>query len=252
MKMAKQKGIITLKGTLDGMNFYTLNGKPVVRKAGGGFDGKAIKTQPNMQRVRENSSEFGHCSQANRVFRNALLSLTDGTPFSNFHRHLMPLFTQLKDLDGTSTRGNRKVSLGIDTLEGKQLLQQFVFTPECGFSNVLPFDFDIDAETHSLQVQKLRLSNTTPPKRATHISLRYGVLYVDFDRFETELYQATPQLLPINTDETHFDLIPETHYSSSLPHCVYVLGVRYFQQQQNDLYLLKSRESVGLRVLGVF
>ena len=73
--MAKQKGIIPLVGTIGGVNFYYLNGQPIARRAGGGFNGKAIKTKASMHRVRENASEFGHCSKVNKVFRHALVIL---------------------------------------------------------------------------------------------------------------------------------------------------------------------------------
>ncbi|MBG7611608.1 hypothetical protein IU405_05025 [Polaribacter sp. BAL334] len=248
--MAKLEGIIKLQGTLDGMNFYSYNGKTVVRKAGGGFNGNAIKTSPNMQRVRENGSEFGHSSRVNRVFRNAILSLTFGTPFPNFHRYLMPLFTNLQKLDTTSVRGARKVSQGFATAEGKKMFCQFGYTPDCTFTKMLPFDATIEAETYRLELQFLPFHSMKAPKGATHISLQYGVLAIDFDRFETQLYQATPLVLPLTTDETHFDLVPEI-LPSVLPHHICILGVRYYQQQEDTLYLLNARESIGLRILGV-
>lgn len=71
--VAKQTGIIPLVGALNGINFYYLNGKAIARKAGGGFNGKAIKTKVSMQRVRENASEFGLCSDVNKAFRTALM-----------------------------------------------------------------------------------------------------------------------------------------------------------------------------------
>lgn len=248
--MARQKGIIQLKGTLDGLNFYQLNGKSVVRKAGGGFNGKAIKTSPTMQRVRENGSEFGHSSRANRVFRNAILSLTLGSPFANFHRYLMPLFAQLKTLDTTSIRGQRKVSEGLASAEGKQLLQQFDFTPDCAFANIKPFDFSIDAATYGLHLRKLALPTVKAPKGATHISLQYGVLAIDFDGFETQLSKAAPLVLPLSIETTTFDLPLETQVTA-LPHRICLLGVRYYQQQESTFYLLKAKESIGLLVLGV-
>lgn len=42
--MAKQEGLIRLRGTIDGVNFYFRKGKPIARKAGGGFNGASIKT----------------------------------------------------------------------------------------------------------------------------------------------------------------------------------------------------------------
>ncbi len=54
--MAKVKSLIELKGTLSGLNFYTRQGVAVVRAAGGGFNGDAIRTKPSMLHVRENGN----------------------------------------------------------------------------------------------------------------------------------------------------------------------------------------------------
>ena len=248
--MAKQEGIIQLKGTLDGLNFYQLDGKTVVRKAGGGFNGKAIKRDPNMQRVRENSSEFGHCSRANRVFRNAVLSLTEGTPFSNFHRYLMPLFTQLKDLDATNIRGARKVSQGFDTLEAQKLIVAYPFTPDCLLSKRLPFHVEVDSQTGVFSLTNVQAASMDLTKGATHVAFRFGVLHIDFDNFEYELCPTPTLLLTKETTEHSFELIPTTN-TKKFPTKIYLLGIRMYQLQHDSLYLLNAKESVGLRVLGM-
>jgi hypothetical protein len=73
--MAKQKSIIPLSGTLDGINFYIRKGTAVARKAGGGFNGKAIKNSPKMARVKENNTEFGHYSFVEKVFKDSLITV---------------------------------------------------------------------------------------------------------------------------------------------------------------------------------
>ena len=65
--MGKLKGIIQLTGKFDGLSFYEMNGKIVVRKTGG-FDGEKIKNNANYARVRENSSEFAHCAKVGKYF----------------------------------------------------------------------------------------------------------------------------------------------------------------------------------------
>src|SRR5690606_6194299 len=100
-----------------------LYGKQVARAAGGGFNGDAIRTKASMQRVRENGSEFGHCSKANKLFRRATHEFYEHYKFAGMHGHLMRLFTQLKDLDSISARGQRQVSVGVQTDAGNSLLQ---------------------------------------------------------------------------------------------------------------------------------
>lgn len=248
--MAKEEGIFKLKGTLHGINFYQLDGKTVARKAGGGFNGKAIKNNPSMQRVRENSSEFGHCSKVNRVFRNAVLSLTEGTPFPNFHRHLMPLFTHLKNLDTTSIRGARKVSKGITTQEAQKLFVNFDFTPNCLLNQRLPFDVEIDSETGVFSLTNVQVAHMVLTKGATHLAFRFGVLHIDFDSLEYELCPTPLVLLTKETIENSFELAPKSS-TKSYPTTLYVLGLRMYQQQKDTLYLLSAKESVGFWGLGV-
>lgn len=69
--MGKLKGIVQFTGSFNGLSFYELNGKIVVRKTGG-FDGEKIKKNANYARVRENSSEFAHCAKAGKYFRSAI------------------------------------------------------------------------------------------------------------------------------------------------------------------------------------
>ncbi len=103
--------------------------------AGGGFNGDAIKTKDSMVRVRENSTEFGAASKALKQFRRSLRPVFNPPKNKDLHQRLMRLFTQLKDLDGVSARGSRRVANGIVTVKGKHLLKNFVFLP----TNALDF-----------------------------------------------------------------------------------------------------------------
>jgi hypothetical protein len=128
--MAKQKGVISLIGTLQNLNFYIRKGVPTVRSAGGGFNGNAIKTKPNMVRVRENASEFGMVSKAKKAFRLGLQPFLKDISDVTLHGWLMRLFQEIKCLDAVSVRGQRRFSLGLATAEGKQLLKSFLITPK--------------------------------------------------------------------------------------------------------------------------
>lgn len=56
--MAKQKGIIKIKGTIQGLCYYKLNGKDIVRKASGPSK-ERINTDPAFVNVKANNQEFG-------------------------------------------------------------------------------------------------------------------------------------------------------------------------------------------------
>ncbi len=249
--MAKQKGIIPLTGTIGGINFYYLNGKPVARKAGGGFNGKAIKAKASMQRVRENGSEFGHCSRVNKVFRMALRSFHKGFKFTYFHSRLMTLFTQLKDLDAVHERGNRVVFESVSTTEGISLLKQFNYTPDCDVRRLLPFDFEIDSSTFELTISHFDIKKVGFISGATHIELNYGVLDFNFETLHNKLHLATPLVLNKSLSGTTIQLTPDI-LPNGVGTLLCVLGVRFYQEVDGELYVLNTKEGVGFVVLECF
>ncbi|WP_308993239.1 hypothetical protein QLS71_014780 [Mariniflexile litorale] len=245
--MAKQKGIIPLAGTLGGLNFYYLNGKPVVRQAGGGFNSKAIKTKDSMQRVRENGNEFGHCSHVNKVFKHALSPFYMGCKLTYLHSRLMRLFTQLKDLDLINKRGQRVVAEGIKTFEGLQLLKQFQYTPECEVQRILPFNFILDAHTFTLTISEFDIKHVGFVAGATHVKLSYGVLDFNFNALVSQLFMAPPLILDKEASITSILLTPQSLPTGlGIPLCV--LGLRFYQNVDGTLYELCAQNTVGFRL----
>ncbi|OBX22110.1 MULTISPECIES: hypothetical protein [Bizionia] len=248
--MAKQKGIIPLVGTIGGINFYYLNGKPVAREAGGGFNGTAIKTKASMRRVRENGSEFGHCSRVNKAYRMALRPFYTQHKFTFFHSRLMTMFTQLKALDTINARGERRVANGLTTDLGQQLLQDFNYTPDCVLQQVLPFSFSMDWGTHTVVFPKFNMTQVSFIPGATHIALQFGVLDFNFETLASHLHLAAPVVLAKDFSGTSLSLTP-TSLPSGLGLQVAVLGVRYYQEVDGLMYLLHARNGVGIGVLEV-
>ena len=249
--MAKQKGILPFVGTLGGLNFYYLNGKPIVRLAGGGFNGKDIKNKPSMQRVRENSSEFGHCSEVNKAFRMALRPFYKGYKFTHFHSRLMRLFTQLKDLDVVNKRGERLVGNGITHANGLNLLKNYPYTPDCDVRNVMPFAYVVDATNFGLTISEFDIKQVCFIAGATHIELTYGVLDMDFTTLDYDIHLADVLVLDKGFAGTSVSLMP-----SSLPTSIgtklAVLGVRFYQEVDGALYVLNANDGVGIMVLECF
>jgi len=249
--MARVKGIFPMVGTIGGVNFYYLEGKLTAREAGGGFNGHAIKTQANMQRVRENGSEFGHCSRVNKAFRVALINFYMGHKIFNFHSRLMTLFTGLKTLDTLNVRGSRKVAEGVATSEGQTLLRQFNYTPDCDVSRILPFDCQIDPATYPLTITGFDIKKVGFATGATHIELNYGVLDYDFGLTQPRLFMAPALVLNRSFADTTVVLVPSIA-SPALNTRLCILGVRYYQEANGALYPLNAAEAVGFKVLDVF
>jgi hypothetical protein len=73
--MAKQKGIIKLKGTIGGITFYKSQEGGYLAREKGGVDANRIANDPAFQRTRENGAEFGRAGKAGKLLRTALRAL---------------------------------------------------------------------------------------------------------------------------------------------------------------------------------
>ncbi|AWA30786.1 hypothetical protein HYN48_12240 [Flavobacterium magnum] len=204
--MAKQQGIIKLAGTLGGLNFYYRNGKPMVRAAGGGFDGKKIKDSPKMVRVRENASEFGSCSKVKKALRIALHPFLGKHKDATLHGRMMKLLQDIKTHDSVSARGQRKVGIGMQTEAGKQLLRGFVFSPKYSLEQLLGATERLDADTFAYAVDDFSVDRVRFPVGATHLEILYGALRFDFDTLTHAVTLCPPLLIARHAGETSLDL----------------------------------------------
>ncbi|MHB1146962.1 MAG: hypothetical protein ACYC01_05130, partial [Lutibacter sp.] len=69
--MARQTGIIKLKGTIGDISFYKSSDGHLAREKGG-IDKSRMKNDPAFQRTRENGSEFGRAGKGGKLVRSAI------------------------------------------------------------------------------------------------------------------------------------------------------------------------------------
>jgi hypothetical protein len=131
--MATYESLIKIKGSVGDLVFYSLNGKNVVRKKSG-FNKTAFKKSPSYEKVRQNSSEFGHCSKAGKTIRGCIEKYIKESGESLLYQRFAKLMTAIKDLDTVSEKGKRTVQNGLITEEGMHLLKEFKFGEKENFS----------------------------------------------------------------------------------------------------------------------
>lgn len=124
--MATYESFIKINGTVGDLVFYNLNGKNVVRKKSG-FNKNAFNKSPSYEKVRQNSSEFGHCSKIGKIFRQCLEPYIKECNDALLYQKFAKLMTEIKDLDSISEKGKRTVKVGLCTEPGMQMLQSFQF-----------------------------------------------------------------------------------------------------------------------------
>jgi len=246
--MGKLKGIVQFTGKFDGLSFYEMNDKIVIRKTGG-FDGEKIKNNANYARVRENSSEFAHCARAGKYFRSAFSSCLMPLRIPYVHNHIVSLFQGILKLDGIQKRGNRTVGNGLLTSEGKKALLDFEFDKTQKISSYFPFKMEVDFTTGSLTVLNFCASTLITPKGADQIQLQLHVAKLDFEHFTTPITQTSPRVL-IDLNETTtqnltLSFIP-TLQDSNIP--IAVLEVVFFQEVNGSFIPLKGG---GIKIAGV-
>jgi hypothetical protein len=72
--MARQKGIIKLKGKIGDLSFYKTKDGYLAREKGG-VDKARIQNDPAFQRTMENGAEFGRAGKAGRLLRTSVRPL---------------------------------------------------------------------------------------------------------------------------------------------------------------------------------
>src|SRR5690606_20222030 len=116
--MAKQAGIIKLKGTIEDIAFYKTTDGHLAR-AKGGVDRDKILHSAAFARTRENNSEFGLAGQGGKLIRSALRSLMQNAKDRRVVSRLTTLLLAIIKTDPVNARGKRNIDEGnIDLLEG--------------------------------------------------------------------------------------------------------------------------------------
>lgn len=248
--MANQKGIIALDGTLEGINFYIRKGKPVARKAGGGFTSKAIKTNPSMVRVRESGSEFGHCSRVKKQLRLALLPFLGLHHDTGLHGRMMRMLQEVKNCDPVSERGQRNIFRGLQTAMGRKLFTDFAFTDGKSVNTTLQCDCRYTPTDHTLTLDRFDISKVAFPSASTHVEIRFGVLAFDFTALTHTLHESVPLLLSRDATGTSFHFSLATTPDTTMTLFAFC-GVRFYQEVSGERYVLKGDGMVVVACLGV-
>ncbi len=134
--MARQKGLIKLKGTIGDITFYkTKDGH--LAKERTSLDGARILSDPAFVRTKENGQEFGSAAGDGKLLRRAVNPNMITAKDNRVTSRLTQLFVKILKLDGTSVRGARNVGVAIVGLPAMALLKGFNFNIRSLLSEVL-------------------------------------------------------------------------------------------------------------------
>ncbi|HAT81139.1 MAG TPA: hypothetical protein DCS17_07070, partial [Flavobacterium sp.] len=178
--MARQKGIIKLKGTIGDITFYKTKDGHLAREKGG-IDASRIASDPAFQRTRENGSEFGRAGKAGKILRTALRTVLINSADSRMVSRLTQQMIKVIQADVTSDRGLRNV------IDGEaELLAGFEFNigGKLGTSLFAPFVANIDRATGEISVTVpsfIPANMIAAPSGTTHFKIISAGAEIDFE-----------------------------------------------------------------------
>jgi hypothetical protein len=237
--MAKQKGIIKLKGTIGDITFYKTKDGYIAREKGG-IDANRIANDPAFQRTRENGSEFGRAGKAGKTLRLALRTLLLNSSDSRMVSRLTQAMVKVIQADLTNDRGLRNV------IDGEaELLRGFDFniTGKLGTTLFAPFVGGIDRVTGEITVDLepfLPANMIAAPSGTTHFKIISAGAEIDFEAETFVVSSSETAVLPWDSTLTavinHLNMVTP---NSTKP-LFLDLGVEFYQGVNAKMYPLKN------------
>lgn len=248
--MARQKGIIKLTGKIGDLSFYKSSDGFLAREKGG-VEAERIKNDPAFVRTRENGVEFGSSARSGKLLRDSIRTMMQNASDGRVTSRLTKLMTQIKNLDGTSARGERNVGIGMATPEAKALLKGFNFNDKAILGSILFNGYAVDAGTGVITLDGLvPINELNAPAGATHIALRGAWAKVDFSTGDTEVQESNAVNLPIDATSTDVVLTPAT-VPAGAGTDIFLLMIEFFQEVNGNQYTLKNGAYNALSVVDV-
>lgn len=237
--MARQNGIIKLKGTIGGVSFYKSRDGHLAREKGG-VDKSRIMNDPAFQRTRENGSEFGRAGAAGKVLRTAIRALLINASDFRMVSRLTKEMVKVIQEDLVSERGLRNV------LDGElELLLGFEFniSGKLGTTLYAPFVGTIDRVTGQLTVDLVSfvpVNMISAPGGTTHFKIVSAGAEIDFEAGTFVTQESGTAILPYDANATAaINLVNPVTAASTKP-LFLALGVQFYQEINGAQYPLKN------------
>jgi hypothetical protein len=248
--MAKQTGIIKLKGKIGDLSFYkTKDGH--LAKEKGGVDGDRIKNDPAYARTRENNAEFGTSATSGKLTRDSLRPIAQSASDNRVVARMTKLMSQIKNLDLISARGQRKVGVAIASATAKALIKGFEFNKSALLGSILYKPYAVNTTTGVITIPGLiPVNDVAFPTGATHMSLTGCYANVNYATGITDVRLTNVQNLLIDGTATAVTLTP-TAVPAGTGTKLYLLKIEFFQMVNGVQYSLKNGAYNALRVVEI-
>jgi hypothetical protein len=248
--MAKQNGILPLKGKIGNLSFYKTSDGHLLREKGG-VDAKRIATDPAFQRTRENGAEFGRAGKAAKLLKTALRAISQSASDRRVTSRLVKEMMRVIKSDSVSLRGERNATNG-----NIELLKGFEFNINAVLDTTLfaPFTSEIDRVTGSLSIDIPAFvpeKNVAIPERATHFQINSAGAELDFGGNVYVSANSGSAPLPWDNVATNPIVLSNAVTPNSTNPLFLLLGIEFFQEVNGKMYTLKNGGFNALSVIEV-
>ena len=246
--MARQKGIIKLKGTIGDISFYKTSDGHLAREKGS-IDASRIANDPAFQRTRENGSEFGRAGKGGKVIRNAIRVLLQNAKDKRVVSRLTTDLLKVVKSDASNDRGLRTIENGdLNLLKGFEFnvngkLGATLFSPFKSFFDRVSGEANVSISPFS---PKIRIA---APKGTTNFKIVMGIAELDFEMEASVFESDETAILPYDAADTSvIDLIASVT-SDTTARVIQVLGIEFYQEVNGQMYPLKNGSYNALSII---
>jgi len=265
--MARQRGVIRLKGKIGDLSFYENDGKSLARLKGG-VDKNRINSDPAFKRTRENMKEFGGSAKVGKSLRLGLVSVIKAFGDRKLVGRVVKIMKAI-NARGAGDRGQRSFEI----VTNKDLLVGFELneTDVLGSAFNAPYTITPNADRNevSLDIPDFDADNfVTAPEGATHFRIVSAISVLSDFVFNptTSAYEATDPTvneegIVVKSSEISISGLvgsattllatlpgaPTIPPTSGLLACV---GIEFLQELNGSFYLLASGNA--MRIVDVF
>lgn len=245
--MAKQTGVITLKGPVGRLSFYKTRNGYLAREKGG-VDKTRIMNDPRYARTRENMREFADNATASKLLRDALRPVISKIGDRRLNLRITQALMQVLKSDEVNVRGDRRVKEG-----DWNLVKDMEMNSGSSLGSTLFFEFQVNDSAASWEIV---LPAFTPqdmlalPSGATHYKISAAGVGLDFESGSRSLVNSGSPVLSV-LDPSLAQTLTVDKGQLSGTHFAFVLSVEFIQIVNGVEYAINNGAHNAAKVISV-
>jgi hypothetical protein len=249
--LARQEGHIQMRGTVNGLTYYRAgDGTYKVRKKAK-FDPNRLATDPDMEMVRQNISEFTKTANAGKYLRDELATVLRNIADGSIGTRLFSVMSTILKSDPVSLRGQRSAMKGDQSgLEG------FQFNAKSSLDSVLiaKITSTIDRVTGQVTLgipAIIPANNIYWPTGATHAKISSVAVAVDFETGQADSAGAFTANIPFNRVEVPAVNLVSQLEANSTKVLLHAVGIEFLNVTNGVEYPMKNKAYNSMGIVGV-